>query len=180
MSMVNIKGYDFKEITIRDSYNRRALQYQNKIIGLFKKFGLSEDDVDIVLENNAMRKAQASVSWYMLDEHLFFSYNGCAKYVENLAMVSQVIEFFLYLLSEGEITREEFIKEFEEDHDVLRQRKEAREVLGVDEKSTDFEEIHKKYKLLAKEHHPDIGGDTERFQKINAAHKILKRELNGT
>ena len=177
--MVNIKGYNFKQITIRDSYNRRALQYKNKIISYLKNFGLTEDDVDVPLESVTMRKAQASASWYMWDEHLFFSYNGSTKFVENLAMVAQVIKYFIDLLSEDKITQEEFLKLFVEDNDIIEQRKNAREILGVEESSTDFETMHKNYKNLSKEHHPDMpNGNTEKFKKINSAHKILKRELN--
>ena len=41
-----------------------------------------------------------------------------------------------------------------------------------------LEDINKKYKVLAKDAHPDMSnGDTERFKAINHAHKILKREL---
>ena len=32
------------------------------------------------------------------------------------------------------------------------------------------EEIKKSYRKLAKEHHPDKGGDEERFKKIGRAH----------
>ena len=179
MSMINIKGHDFKQITIRDSYNRRSLQYKNKIINSIKNVGLTEDDIDIPLEGIAIRKEQASASWYMWDKHLFFSYNRSTKFVENLAMVAQVIEHFLHLLSEDEITQEEFLKLFVEDEDIIKQRKIAREVLGVEEDSTDFETMHKSYKKLSKEHHPDMpNGSTEKFKKINTAHKILKKELN--
>jgi len=115
----------------------------------------------------------------MWDEHLFFSYNGSVKFVENLAMVAQVIWHFIHLLKEGEITQENFLKEFIEDKDIIKQRKNAREVLGVEKNSTDFERMHKNYKKLSKEHHPDMpNGDTEQFKKINTAHKILKKELN--
>ena len=42
----------------------------------------------------------------------------------------------------------------------------------------DFEVISKNYKLLAKKYHPDMpDGDHECFQRINAAHKLLKKEL---
>ena len=177
--MVNIKGYNFKQITIRDSYNRRALQYKNKIISYLKNFGLTEDDVDVPLESVTMRKAQASASWYMWDEHLFFSYNGSTKFVENLAMVAQVMDYFLHLLSEDKLSQEEFLKLFAEDKDIIQQRKDAREVLGVEENSIDFETMHKNYKQLSKKHHPDMpSGDAEKFKKINTAHKILKKELN--
>ena len=177
--MANIKGYYFKQIIVRDSYNRRALQYKNKIINYLKIFGLTEDDIDIPLEKITMRKAQASISWYMWEEHLFFSYNGSAKFVENLAMVAQVIKHFIHLLDENKITQEKFLKLFVEDRNILKQRINAREVLGVEENSTDFETIHKNYKKLSKEHHPDMPkGDTETFKKINNAHKILRKELH--
>ena len=47
----------------------------------------------------------------------------------------------------------------------------------MDENCLDLDEINKKYKELAKEHHPDKGGNTEDFKAINKAHKMLKREL---
>jgi hypothetical protein len=177
--MIKIKGYEFKQIKINDSYNRRALQYQNKILNQLRPFGLTEDDIEIPLEKVSIKKAQASVSWYMLGEHLFFSYNGSAKFVENLAIVAQVIEFFTNLLKEKKITEEELLNEFTEDIDIIKLRKEAREVLSVEEDSTDFDLIHENYKKLSKEHHPDMpNGNTEQFKKINNAHKILKKELN--
>ncbi|MFH2027654.1 MAG: J domain-containing protein [Nanoarchaeota archaeon] len=176
--MVNIRGYEFKQITIRNSYNRRALQYKNKIINHLKVFGLNEDNVDIPMETVTMRKAQASVSWFMWNEHLFFSYNGSAKFVENLAMVEQVIEHFIHLLEGEDMTPEQFLEIFVEDVDIIDQRKDARKVMGVEEDSIDFEVIHKNYKKLSKEHHPDMpNGNTETFKRINNAHKLLKKEL---
>ncbi len=176
--MVNIKGYELKEITIRDSYDRRAVQFKNKIISYLKVFDLTDDDIEIPLEKVSMKKAQASVSWYMWDEHLFYSYNGASKFVENLGMVAQVIEHFISLYADEKITKEEFLEIFVEDKDIIEQRKKARTVLGVEEDSIDFETMHKNYKKLSKEHHPDMpGGSTEKFKEINKAHKMLKREL---
>ena len=47
------------------------------------------------------------------------------------------------------------------------------DILGVDEKATSAE-ITKAFKVLAKKHHPDRGGDKDRFQEINEAHHTLK------
>ncbi|MCH8329203.1 MAG: J domain-containing protein [Nanoarchaeota archaeon] len=176
--MKKIKGYEFKEIVVKNSYNRRALQYKNQIINNLKVFGLTEDDVEIPLEAIAIKKAMASAEWYQENRHLFFSYNGSSKFVENLGMVMQVIGHLTTLLTKGVITLDEFFDQFEEKKDVIEQRVNAREILGISEDSIDFETIHKNYKKLSKEFHPDMhNGDTEKFKKINVAHAILKREL---
>lgn len=47
------------------------------------------------------------------------------------------------------------------------------DILGVSEKATSAE-ITKAFKDLAKQHHPDRGGDKDRFQEINEAHDTLK------
>jgi len=47
------------------------------------------------------------------------------------------------------------------------------DILGVNEKAT-TSEISKAYKALAKKHHPDRGGDKDKFQEINEAHDTLK------
>lgn len=45
-------------------------------------------------------------------------------------------------------------------------------ILGIHETASTFE-IKIAYKQLCKEHHPDVGGDPERFIQINNAYKIL-------
>jgi len=46
------------------------------------------------------------------------------------------------------------------------------EILGVD-KGADKEELKKAYRELSKEHHPDRGGDAEKFKEINEAYSTL-------
>jgi molecular chaperone DnaJ len=46
------------------------------------------------------------------------------------------------------------------------------DVLGVNETATQ-DEIKKKYRQLAKENHPDAGGDEELFKKISTAYDVL-------
>jgi len=36
-----------------------------------------------------------------------------------------------------------------------------------------FEDIKQQYRLLAKKHHPDMGGDAEKFKKIKLAYEVL-------
>lgn len=52
-------------------------------------------------------------------------------------------------------------------------RKEALSILGLEE-AHDPGEIKEQYRRLAHQHHPDHGGDPERFRQINEAMEILK------
>ena len=49
------------------------------------------------------------------------------------------------------------------------------ERLGVQKNATP-EEIKKSYRNLAREHHPDKGGDSEKFKEIQEAHEVLSDE----
>ncbi|MFT7615323.1 MAG: hypothetical protein ACI8Y7_000129 [Candidatus Woesearchaeota archaeon] len=178
MAMIKVKGYEFNAVTIRDSFSRRALKFKNNIVSTLRGVGLTEDDVNIELEPVAIRNVPASASWYVDGFHLHYSYQGSSKYVENLYVVFKVIEFEVKAVVNGTKTIEQFIRDFTEEKDVEKERKKARELIGVEADSLDLDLINKKYKKLAKDAHPDMpNGDTETFKALNRAHKILKREL---
>ncbi|MCL7410822.1 MAG: J domain-containing protein [Methanosarcinaceae archaeon] len=176
--MVKIKGHEIGSIVVKDASNRRSIQFKNNIIKILKKIDVIEDDINIPLEKIAIKKAKASATWYISDHRMHFSHNMQSKYVENLYVLFKVIEIEVNLVISGENTLRDFISEFKEDSDVYDRRKEAREFFDCPHDETDFEVINKKYKVMAKELHPDMStGDTEKFKKLNIAHKILKREL---
>src|SRR3989344_5886662 len=151
MTTIAVKGHTFTAVFAKDSYNRRALQYKNKIISILNKIGVMGDDVIIDLEPSAK------------------------KNVDNLSIVYKIIELEVADLLSGKKTFEEFLSEFTEPRNVEQMRKVAREILGVEENVLDMAHIDKKYKTLAKKYHPDMpDGDLEMFKKINNAHKLLK------
>ncbi len=43
------------------------------------------------------------------------------------------------------------------------------------EESADFDSIKQRYRQLSRQHHPDKGGDTTEFQRINQAMETLRR-----
>ena len=177
MSTIIIKGNEFQMLVIRDSFQRRAVQFKNNIITTLRKIGLTEDDVDIELEPVAIKRALVFASWYFNGHYLHYSYQK-ARFIDNLYIVSRVIELSVDALLQGKITTDDFVREFAEDKDIAQQRIDARELLGVPSNSTDMTLIDKNYKELEKKYHPDTSqGDTEKFKAINRAHKMLKREL---
>ena len=176
--MVKIKGHEIGSIIVKDASNRRSIQFKNNILKVLRRIGVNEDDIDIPLERIAIKKAKASATWYLLGYRMHFSHNLQSKYVENLYVLFKVIEIEANLVLSEKNTLHDFISEFKEDSDVYNKRREARDFFGCDHDEDDFEVIHKKYKMMAKELHPDMStGDTEKFKKLNIAHKILKREL---
>jgi|ETN02SMinimDraft_2_1059926.scaffolds.fasta_scaffold22120_2 hypothetical protein len=178
MPQVKIKGYEFNAMIVRDSFTRRAQKFYNNIIKTLRAVGVTEDDIDMKLEPAPIRNLPASITWYLDGHQLHYSYKAGTKYVENLYIISKILEFEVKQILAEEKTMNQFILDFSEDDEVEHQRKEARKLLGVEEDSLDLELMNKKYKLLAKEAHPDMpDGDTERFKNLNRAHKIVKREL---
>ncbi|MEK6984165.1 MAG: J domain-containing protein [Nanoarchaeota archaeon] len=178
MTILKIKGHEIAAPNLRDSFGRRALQCKNKIIAALKKLGITEEDIDIDLENAAAKRAPASASWYFESRYMHYSYKSASKYVENLYVVFKVIELEVDALISGQKSLQDFMHEFSEDKEVNEHRKEARKILGVDENELNLSVIDLKYKELAKNHHPDMPeGDVDKFKQINHAHKILKREL---
>ena len=176
MNIIKVRGHEFNSFNMKDSSSRKAIQLKNNIENNLKKIGINKESVNINIENFILKKVQASASWYYDRQYLYYSYNK-GSFIENLYIVSKVIELELESLEKGKISNDDFIRDFTEDTDIELKRKEARELLGIEENSNDWELIHEKYKKLAKEHHPDLGGNLEKFKEINNAHKMLKREL---
>lgn len=178
MNMVKIKGNEIEAPSIKNSFERRAIQIQNSIIHTLKPLGIERDNVKIPMEKIPQKKFPASVSWYFEGRNLKYSYSLMPRFVENLYIIDKVLKIEVEKFLSEEITLDQFTHEFSEDDDLSEQLLEARKTLGVDPDERDFELISKKYKELAKKCHPDMPeGDHLTFQKINAAHKLIRKEL---
>lgn len=178
MITLKIKGHDITVLPTKNSFDRKCLQYKNKIITQLIKIGVKRDDVEFEYEGPSFKPVKALVAWYMGGHYLSYDNNSQKKYVDNMAIVSKLIEKEVELVILEKKPINEFIDEFKHDEELLEKRKEARVALGVKENENDFDLIHKKYKELAKDLHPDLpGGDHEKFKELNNAHKILKKEL---
>lgn len=174
--IVKVKGYEFDAVIARDSFDRRAVQLKNNIIHALKKLGIPDGQVEIPLEPG-FKKVAASVEWFAEGHRMFYQYD-VGKFVNNLYVVSKVLELEVAAVLNEEKSMMDFIGAFAEDEDVEEKRKQAREVLGLNHDVKNLDEINKRYKDLARAHHPDTPtGNLEKFKAINHAHKTLKREL---
>lgn len=177
MATTRAKGHEFETFVV-DSFSRRAIQFMNHIIKALNALGVPESQIDISMEKFALKNAPASVLWFMDGHRMYYSYEAAPKFVENLYVISKVIALEVDAVIHKRKTIQDFISEFSEEEDIDEQRKEAREVLGVHPETKDLNAINKRYKALAREHHPDTPtGNPEKFKAINHAHKTLKREL---
>jgi hypothetical protein len=178
LGMVRIKGHEIDPVVARNSFERRTLQYKNKIKASLRKVGVREDDVEVPLERFAIRNVPGSATFWLGNHRLYYSYARSKRFVDNLYVVQKLIELEVDEVLSGKKSEQEFCDAFTEDKDVEDQRKEARELIGVSEHCVDLNEINLKYKKLAMKCHPDMPtGDHEKFQSLNRAHKLLKREL---
>ena len=176
--MIKIKGHEINPVVAKNSFDRRSVQYRNKIVTTLKKIGIPEDDIEIPMERFSIKNIPSSATFWFANYRLYYSYARSNRFVDNLYIVQKIIELEVEEVLSGEKTEQEFCHVFSEDKDVNEQRKEARKLIGVDEDCIDMEEINQKYKILAKKCHPDMpDGNIEIFQKLNKAHKLLRREL---
>ncbi len=175
--MLKVKGHEIEEPNFKDSFDRRAVKVQNNIFATLKQLNVDRDDARVPLEKNARLKGKASAKFWFEGRNLKVSYSLMPRFIDNLYVVEKILEIYVDELFDEKITLDQFQREFEDNEDEEKELSEARKVLGVDADETDFELISKKYKNLAKKHHPDMGGDHKEFQKINAAHKAIKKEL---
>ena len=61
---------------------------------------------------------------------------------------------------------------------ALGQKTEWRKVLGIRSKTVTIQQVERRFKALAKRHHPDHGGSSEKFQELMKAREAAKLELS--
>lgn len=174
---VRIRGRGVDIVPTRNTHNRRALLYQNKIRTVLKHFGCHSDDFEFSDEKLAMRKSEAWVKFFSEYEECHISFNGCDNYADNMQAIAKLLELEEKEVNEGVDTLDNFFARYEVQGDVTEERVEARKTLGVPIDCMDWKVIDSKFKELSRKAHPDMGGSVEEFKKLNLAHKVLKKEL---
>lgn len=96
---------------------------------------------------------------------------------EGLVEADPLREYYLDLKNLHEIDAAEvrkLLSGFFGRLEAYEQRRDAYKVLGLDEGAS-FKAVRQRYRSLVKKHHPDQGGDSEKFQEVEHAMKLLSR-----
>jgi len=181
MTKFVVKGHEIEVKITKSGYDRKAVVFANNIIEELKKLNIKRDDIEIkttgILGN---KNLPATVEFWTHGHYLRFSYSLTKRFIDNLYIIKELIKLEVNEVLNEEKTFEEFLHTFSEDgnrKELSKNLKNAKLTLGLNEDETDVELINQTYKKHAREHHPDMGGNLEEFQKINKAHKLIKKEM---
>lgn len=117
MAKLSLKGYEFEDVSVKDSFNRRELAFTNNIIRTLKQIGVDEDQIEVSHETLPLTKKPACVSWYHKERHHYYSYSG-KRFVDNLFIVNKIISLSVLDVIEARKSYEDFSLDFLEEIDV--------------------------------------------------------------
>ena len=95
--------------------------------------------------------------------------------MDNLAAIEQLVHQEVLFIQRGIKTFGQVMNQFAlPGPDEVKDSFDPRKVLGIPDNVVDPDYIKFKYREAAKENHPDRGGDSEEFKKIQKAWEMLK------
>jgi hypothetical protein len=180
MSTVSVKGHEIEIKITKSNYDRKAVLFANNIIEELKKLNITRDDIEIKTNILGNKNIPATIEFWAQGHYMRFSYSMAKRFIDNLYVIQKVIEIEVNEVLIGKKEMLEFFHTFSEDtksKDISKELKIAKQELGLDENENDIDKINVEYKKLARKHHPDMGGNLEEFQKINKAHKLIKKQM---
>ena len=174
------KGHEIEVRMTKAAYERKAVLFANNIIEDLRKLGVLREDVEITTNLPGGKIAPATIEFWAERHYLRFSYSMAKRFIDNLYVISKLIELEVEEVLTGKKDMVEFLHMFAEDSnrkEIAKELNDAKKTLGLDSTETDVDKINQVYKKLAREHHPDMGGNVEEFQKVNKAHKMIKKHM---
>ena len=176
MKIIKVKGYEINFIPTISAIDRKAVLYCNNIIEEIKKIGLNQDYVEFLKCENSHRIELCKFSIYYENHKLIFSHNSQRRYIDNLFILSKLVEKEIQALLNNQITKQNLIDKYTQEKLEDDFRNKAIEILDLKKNNFDKETLNKNYKELAKKFHPDKeGGSVDEFKKIN--NQIKKEEV---
>ncbi len=180
MNTYTVKGHEIECKVTKTGFDRKSVVFVNNIVAELKKLGIKRDDIEVKLNVIGNKNYPATLEFWADGHYLRFSYSMTKRFIDNLYIISKLIEIEVNEVLEGKKELYDFYNLFietENRKDISNEVKQAKLTLGLSEDETDSKIITNSYRKLAREYHPDAGGSIEDFQKVNKAHKLLKKEM---
>ena len=180
MDVVVVKGHEIKVKVTKAGYDRKVVLFVNTIVEELKKLGIPRDDIEIKVNVLGNKNIPATLEFWACGHYLRFSYSMTKRFIDNLYVIMELIKLEVNEVLTGKIEFVEFLHRFSEDgnrKEIANELKEAKNILGLNSTEADIKVINRAYRDLARNHHPDVGGDLDEFKKINKAHKLIKKEM---
>jgi len=177
---VTVKGHEIDVKVTKSAYDRKAVMFENNIVETLRKLDIPRDDIKVETGILGSKNLPATVEFWSEGHYLRFSYSMAKRFIDNLYVIVELIKREVEEVLIGKTDFQEFLHRFSEDMDrkeIANELKDAKADLGLDSSETDIDKINQVYKKLARAHHPDMGGNLEEFQKINKAHKLIKKHM---
>ena len=180
MTVLSVKGHEIELKVTKTAYQRKVVQFANNIVEDLKLLGIPRDNIQIEINIIGNKQEPAVLEFWAEGYYMRFSYQLAKRFVDNMYIISKLINLEVKEVLEGKKSFEEFLHTFQEQNNTKETKKELKEaklILGLSDDEKDIDVINQAYKKLARSHHPDAGGDLAEFQKINKAHKLIKKEM---
>lgn len=169
-----------KVVYIRPSnstFKKSAFQIKEEILRDLKKIGITDEYIDLSLPRNPLKCGEpAQISWVVNGKDFYFQCSKQERYVDNLGVISRVIEQESYAIRNGLKSFGQVMNQFRLGYDETGEKiKSPHDILGIPHSMKDIDYITFKYKQRAKELHPDNEkGDAEKFKELKEAYDQLK------
>lgn len=182
MNNVEVNGKMVYIKPTKSKFHKSAFMMSEEIYNAFSKIGITREFIDLQIARNPLKLGQvAQISWVVNGKDFYFACSTQDRYVDNLGVITKVIEQESYairngLKSFGQVMNQ-FRIGFDESEKII--QKSPREIIGVEKNCQDFEYITFKYKQKSKELHPDMeSGNADSFKELNNSYEILKKEFD--
>lgn len=171
---INING---KVVKLKENLittGRGIPTLRGDILNWLNRIGITKEYISIEY-SGSLQGSCAEVSWEVNGKPHYYKCQSQRRPVDNLAAIEQLVHQEVLFIQRGIKTFGQVMNQFAlPGPDEVKDSFDPRKVLGIPDNVVDPDYIKFKYREAAKENHPDRGGDSEEFKKIQKAWEMLK------
>ena len=169
--IVNVNGKQVEIKVNKMSVSGQHGYYKRNIFNWLDRIGIEKEYINVDHSVYGYEQPWAEVRWIVNGKEYRYRCSSQDTGTKCLAAVEQLVHFEVLFIERGIKTFTQVMNQFLlENHTGGRS---PHEVMGLPIDMKDKEYIKWKYKRLAKELHPDTGGDPEKFKELKEAYDQL-------